>query len=75
MIYIVFGPPLRVTRSDTRETWFYENSQTNQEIRFEFNLKQDFWWGYDFALHRMEEYRTLWNMAITSWRKGKIFSL
>jgi GWxTD domain-containing protein len=75
MIYVVMGPPLRVDRTETTETWHYESTQTTQEILFEFNLTDDFWWGFDFELKRKEDYRVIWNTAMDSWRKGKIFSL
>jgi len=75
MIYVIFGPPTQVKRTETRETWTYESTTTEQKIEFEFNLTQDYWWGYDFTLRRSEEYRSLWNTAVTTWRRGKIFSL
>ncbi len=75
MIYVIFGPPSRVTRTETRETWSYEASQSEMDTQFEFNLTEDYWWGYDFVLKRSEDYRNLWNSAVSSWRKGKIFSL
>jgi hypothetical protein len=44
-------------------------------VLFEFNLTDDYWWGFDFELKRKEDYRVLWNTALDSWRRGKIFSL
>ncbi|MFH0760682.1 MAG: GWxTD domain-containing protein [Bacteroidota bacterium] len=75
MIYVIMGPPFRVDRTETTETWHYESSQTTREVEFEFNLTDDFWWGFDFELKRKEDYRVLWNTAVDSWRRGKIFSL
>ncbi len=75
MIYVIMGPPSYVSRTETAETWHYESTQGAQEVRFEFDLKEDYLWGYDFSLKRKEDYRVLWNTAVDSWRKGKIFSL
>jgi GWxTD domain-containing protein len=75
MIYMLLGPPLTVERTETRETWFYEASETGEKITFEFNLAEDYWIGYDYKLRRKEEFRSIWNRAIDSWRRGKIFSL
>jgi GWxTD domain-containing protein len=75
MIYLLFGPPLSVERTETRETWFYEASETGEKITFEFNLADDYWIGYDFKLRRKEEFRPIWNKAVDSWRRGKIFSI
>lgn len=75
MIYVIMGPPDRVEKTETRETWLYDSVETSQVYRFEFNLSDDFWTGYDFVLKRTEDHRIPWNMAIDSWRRGKIFSM
>lgn len=75
MIYLLMGPPLSVERTETRETWSYEASETGEKITFEFNLADDYWIGYDFKLKRKEEFRPIWNKAVDSWRRGKIFSM
>jgi GWxTD domain-containing protein len=75
MIYLVMGPPSMVEKTETREVWVYEMADSNRVYRFEFNLTDDYWMGYDFSLKRSENHRIPWNMAIESWRKGKIFSL
>jgi len=75
MIYLMFGPPQSVERAETRESWYYVTSETGEKITFEFNLTDDYWIGYDFKLKRKEEFRPLWNRAVDSWRRGKIFSM
>jgi GWxTD domain-containing protein len=75
MIYVIMGPPDRVEKTETREIWLYESVETSQTYRFEFNLSDDFWTGYDYVLKRTEDHRVPWNMAIDSWRRGKIFSM
>lgn len=75
MIYLLLGPPVSVERTETRESWYYESSETAEKITFEFNLADDYWIGYDFKLKRKEEFRPIWNKAVDSWRRGKIFSI
>jgi len=75
MIYVLFGPPEKLERTETRETWLYEAAETGEKVIFEFDLKDDYWTGYDFSLQRKEEFRPIWNQAIDAWRRGKIFSL
>jgi GWxTD domain-containing protein len=75
MIYLLFGPPETVEKTETREIWVYETSETAQKVTFEFNLADDYWIGYDYKLKRREEFRPLWNRAVDSWRRGRIFSM
>lgn len=75
MIYLLLGPPFAVERAETRETWYYEAAETGEKITFEFNLADDYWIGYDYKLRRKEEFRPIWNRAVDSWRRGKIFSI
>jgi hypothetical protein len=75
MIYLLFGPPLTVEKTETREIWVYEASETAEKVTFEFNLTDDYWIGYDYKLKRREEFRPLWNRAVDSWRRGRIFSM
>ena len=75
MIFMLLGPPMSVERTETRETWRYEAAETGEKITFEFNLTEDYWIGYDYKLKRKEEFRPVWNKAVDSWRRGKIFSI
>jgi len=75
MIFLIMGPPSVVEKFETREVWKYEMAETEQTYRFDFDLADDYWMGYDYSLKRSEEHRTIWNRAVESWRKGKIFSL
>ena len=75
MIYVLMGPPDLVNRSETGEAWIYKQSDTNQKYTFEFYLASDPIKGYEFVLKRSENHRMPWNMAVKSWREGKIFSL
>jgi len=75
MIYLLLGPPASVERTETKETWYYQSSDTGEKITFDFNLENDYWIDYDFKLKRKEEFRRVWNQAVDSWRRGKIFSM
>ena len=75
MLYLLLGPPFSVERTETKELWYYEASETGEKITFEFNLADDYWIGNDYKLKRKEEFRPIWNRAVDSWRRGKIFSM
>ncbi len=75
MIYVMMGPPDLVNKSETGESWVYKQSGSNQKYTFDFYLASDPIMGYDFALKRSENHRVPWNMAVQSWREGRIFSL
>ncbi|MCD6333287.1 MAG: GWxTD domain-containing protein, partial [Bacteroidales bacterium] len=75
MIYIIMGPPEEVIRDEMSEQWVYKSLEANRKYIFKFTLRNNSLGSYDFILNRNEDYRVIWQMAIDSWRKGKIFSL
>lgn len=75
MIYVLMGPPAEVIRAESEEIWVYNRTDTNQKYAFRFVLRNDPFTGFDFRLNRTEDHRSLWNLAIATWRQGKIFSL
>jgi GWxTD domain-containing protein len=75
MIYLLMGPPDLVDKSESGESWIYQLSQSKQKYSFDFNLVPDPVMAYRFKLKRTEEHRVPWNMALQSWRDGRIFSL
>lgn len=75
MIYMLMGPPDLVNKSEASETWIYKREKSNQKYSFEFYLASDAIKGYEFVLNRSENHRTPWNIAVSTWRDGHIFSL
>ncbi len=75
MIYLVFGHPEMVNKTETSEEWIYTISGSNRKYRYTFNLTPDPVKAYEYSLHRSETHRPNWNRALQSWREGRIFAL
>lgn len=74
MIFIVYGRPSRIIRTNDMEFWFYNPSNTNQqEIRFSFSKKPNQFTDDSYILIRQAVYETVWYPAIELWRTGKAF--
>ena len=75
MIYVLMGPPDLVNKTESTEAWVYKIANSNQKYSFEFYLAPHPVTAYEFVLKRTEDHRVPWNMALQSWRDGRIFSL
>lgn len=86
MIYIIYGPPDKVYKTDDGERWGYKkpviksswggNYTVSEEfLFFSFKKKDSPFSENDFFLSRSETLVTFWDKAITSWRKGIVFRL
>lgn len=69
MIYIIFGPPTSVYRSDTEEMWIYGETNNFRSLQFEFLKVNNPFTVNDFILHRQENYKSYWYNAIERWRR------
>jgi GWxTD domain-containing protein len=71
MIYVVFGPPGSVFRSQQLEQWTY-NTESNGTIIFDFKPKGNPFTDNDFSLVRREEFDYAWYQSVERWRQGNI---
>lgn len=72
MIYIVFGLPDAVERTDTGEVWSYLRMEDKSTLKFEFvRVKNIFTPGY-LTLIRNNNYDRYWFRFVDLWRKGRI---
>lgn len=74
MIYMIFGPPEKITRLNTLEIWSYKKTRRSDNPEFHFikvdsNLSDNV-----FSLIRDESYKKAWEQAIASWRRGQAYS-
>jgi hypothetical protein len=69
MVYIVWGKPTFVYRSNNTETWIYGEGTDNQVLKFDFSiiLKPNGELGY--LLNRSIVYREAWFTAVESLRR------
>jgi len=75
MIYIIFGPPKTIFKSDDSERWIYGDNKNLMSMDFFFHkIIIPFSDNY-FVLKRGEIYKTSWYQATDTWRNGRIYSI
>ena len=75
MIYIIYGPPNIIYKSDIDEKWIYWEKRNARSVSFTFIKKEDDPFSDNsFLLQRDEQTNTHWSQAVDSWRKGKVFN-
>ncbi|MEM7103434.1 MAG: GWxTD domain-containing protein [Bacteroidota bacterium] len=67
MIYIIFGKPQKVNKSEDWEFWWYENNIDRPETGFFFDRLND-----QMTLRRSADLELPWNVEIFDWRQGVI---
>ena len=86
MIYIVYGPPDKVYKTDDSERWGYRKPVikttwgTRYHIKeeytyFNFSKKKNKFSDNEYTLNRSENSATYWDQAVRSWRNGIVFRL
>ncbi len=71
MIYIIFGSPDKVFRSDNSVEWIYKKTYELSTLVFKFSLKSENLDTEHFELERNIKYQNNWFRAIDLWRKGR----
>ncbi|HRR93724.1 MAG TPA: GWxTD domain-containing protein, partial [Bacteroidales bacterium] len=86
MIYIIYGPPDKLYKSNEAETWGYRKPSVQSKwgprysvkedyLFFTFKKRENIFTDNDFYLSRSETTVTYWDKAVQSWRKGIVFRL
>ena len=75
MVFILFGPPDRMRTTGTEERWYYVSRRRGKVIEFVFERNPNLYTTDDFIWRKTQETMGYWNEAVSSWRKGKVFSL
>ncbi len=75
MVFILFGPPDRMRTTGTEERWYYVSRRRGKVIEFLFERSPSVYTTDDFIWKKNQEALSYWNEAVSSWRKGKVFSL
>ncbi len=71
MIYIIYGAPSVINKSNKIERWIY--SSQNSMMQFTFINKPNIYTDNNFELEHNESYSIFWYKAIDTWRNGRIF--
>jgi GWxTD domain-containing protein len=69
MIYIIFGPPHMVYKTETGESWHYREGMRTPSARFDFKFIETPYTNNHYILQRDPSYRTAWNIAVDNWRR------
>jgi len=84
MIYIIYGPPDKVYKTNEGESWGYRKPEirsswgTRYRVRedylfFTFKKKENAFSDNDYFVSRSETLITMWDQAVATWRKGIVF--
>ncbi len=71
LIYIVFGPPNDVYKSEEIVDWVYNQDLTMPTIRFSFYKVKNVFTDHHYTLLRKKNYDNTWFKSVENWRKGK----
>lgn len=74
MVYIILGAPKTLAITSTSEVWTYYDTKSGQNIKFVFRRTRTKLSGEKYVLRRSTEFKTVWDRATDSWRKGTIFT-
>jgi len=86
MIYLIYGPPDKVYKTDEGESWGYKKPMVKSKwgnrykvsedyLFFNFKKRKNNFSDNDYYLSRSETLITFWDKAVASWRKGIVFRL
>lgn len=74
MIFLVFGHPRKVEKTNEKETWFYGDNNALHSFYFEFDKIQSPYSENEYLLIRSTSLKNRWYEAVDTWRKGRIYS-
>ena len=75
MIYMIYGPPYTVSKTDQQEIWNYSENRNNSTMSFTFNKIDNPLTDNYYVLKRLAQYQSSWQDAVMSWRSGMAYSL
>ncbi|MBN1158799.1 MAG: GWxTD domain-containing protein [Bacteroidales bacterium] len=73
MIYIIYGPPQRVTTTANQEKWIYYKNNFTTSVTFTFDIIPTAYSLNNYVLQRSENYDAYWREAVDTWRRGNIY--
>ncbi len=73
MIYIIYGKPTRVENVGYSERWVYGDETIPGSFSFLFRYKKDNLSNNVYILQRDGLYRNSWEIAVNTWRQGRVF--
>lgn len=74
MIYVIFGSPGTVYRSNESESWTYGTPNSSLALNFFFIKVNNPFTENDFTLSRSPIYESSWYRAVEVWRQGRPYN-
>lgn len=74
MIYVIFGSPGTVYRSNESESWIYGTPNSSLALNFFFIKVNNPFTENDFTLSRSPMYESSWYRAVEVWRQGRPYN-
>lgn len=72
LIYIIFGPPNDVYKSEELLEWVYNQDPTMPNLRFSFFKVKNVFTDDHYSLMRKKTYDKVWFKSVELWRTGKV---
>jgi len=73
MIYIIFGPPETIYKTDDSERWIYGENRSLRPLIFVFKKTNDPFSENHYVLKRNTIYKPYWYKAADTWRNGRVY--
>ncbi len=74
MLYTVLGPPKILAITSDGEVWTYRDSRNGQLVKFTFRKQKSRLCNAKYVLRRSTEYKPYWDKAVSTWRKGNVYT-
>jgi GWxTD domain-containing protein len=74
MIYLIFGAPEAIFKSESGETWNYGDGGGQSDLSFTFSKVGNPFSNNDYRLSRSPSYKTYWYSAVEAWRMGRAYA-
>lgn len=72
LVFIIFGPPSTVRRTDRGEVWTY-GEESSESMTFNFRKQEVPYSDNDFVLDRDPMFKGAWFRNVESWRNGRVY--
>lgn len=73
LIYIIYGPPTTVYKTQGYERWTYSEKNNILSVEFTFYRVDNAFSMNDYQLDRSNGYKSSWYRAIDNWRQGRVY--
>jgi GWxTD domain-containing protein len=75
MIYMIFGPPSYIKKTELSETWEYYIKQDATNLTIDFIKTDSPYSDNHYIMKRYDSYTSFWREAVHSWRSGYAYSM